>query len=77
MTHLEKFLAKLAPKEQAVIFAIIERILAFDFNGLDIKKLKGYADTYRVRKGDIRIIFLIDAHKVTLVGIGRRNDNTY
>ena len=45
--------------------------------GLDLKKLKGRNDIYRVRKGKIRIIYKVDGEQIYLLAIEKRNDNTY
>jgi hypothetical protein len=58
--------------------AALDKIYAKNFDGLDIKKLKGLANVYRVRKGSIRILFLIkDTGEIKLLDINYRNDNTY
>ena len=40
------------------------------------EKLAGYADRYRVRQGDFRIVYLIDddANEVTIFKVGNRRD---
>jgi mRNA-degrading endonuclease RelE of RelBE toxin-antitoxin system len=63
MDRTEKALAKLFSKKQA--------------DSLDIKKLKGRDDIFRVRKGDIRIMYRFEKEKIFLLSIERRNDNTY
>lgn len=45
--------------------------------GLDLKKLKGRNDIYRIRKGKIRIIYRIDGKQIYLLTIEKRNENTY
>src|SRR3990167_6484238 len=45
--------------------------------GLDIKKLSGYSDVYRVRTGNIRIIFLDDKRHTEVLEISRRSEKTY
>lgn len=77
MTKLEKFLSKLGPKERAVVRCLIEKIARLDFDGLDVKKLKDMDGIYRVRKGDTRIKFYIVGKSANVLGISRRNDNTY
>ncbi|MBP6858568.1 MAG: type II toxin-antitoxin system RelE/ParE family toxin [Candidatus Pacebacteria bacterium] len=77
MTKLEKFLSKLVAKERASLLPIIERILRLDLNGLDVKKLKGVNEVYRVRKGDVRIIFHIENGAAYILDMGRRGENTY
>ena len=45
--------------------------------GLDLKKLKGRNDIYRIRKGKIRIIYRVDNKQIYLLAIERRSENTY
>ena len=64
--------------EKEIVKAILVKIDCLDFNGLDIKKLKGRQDIYRVRKGKIRIIYRFNTDsKIIILTIERRNDNTY
>src|SRR3989344_1809659 len=44
---------------------------------VDIKKLSGYSDVYRVRTGNIRIIFLDDKRHAEVLEISRRSEKTY
>ena len=57
MHKIEKFLKKLSDKEHKEVEKIIESILFDKGKNLNIKKLKGIDDVYRIRKGSIRIIF--------------------
>ena len=77
MNKLDKFLLRLALKERRKVQLIIARLIAFDWVGLDIKKLKGFQNLFRCREGNLRIIFESDDKNVTLIKIGNRNDNTY
>ena len=51
----QKFLKKQSPKTQKAILCAIANLPG----GTDIKKLKGY-DLYRMRVGNIRVIYTID-----------------
>ncbi len=57
---------------------IVERIqaLAADPRAQGTEKLAGYADWYRVRRGNYRVIYLIDdgRREVTIFKIGHRKD---
>lgn len=78
MDKIAKALKKLVAGEKEIVKAILAKIDCLDFNGLDIKKLKGRQDIYRVRKGKIRIIYrLNNDNKVIVLALERRNDNTY
>lgn len=77
MDKIAKALKKLAAGEKKIVKAILVKINCHDFNGLDIKKLKGRQDIYRVRKGKIRIIYRLDNNKIFILTVERRSDNTY
>lgn len=77
MDKIVKALKKLAAGEKKIVKAILVKINCHDFNRLDIKKLKGRQDIYRVRKGKIRIIYRLDNNKIFILTVERRSDNTY
>lgn len=57
MDKIDKFIRKLSQLQRAQVVFIIERIRDSDISGLDVKKLQGRENEFRVRKGEIRIIF--------------------
>ncbi len=77
MDKLTKFLHHLTPKERMVVEVGIIRILSQKTSGLDIKKLRGQADIFRLRIGSVRIIYQQDSTNTHLLYIGRRSDTTY
>ncbi len=77
MDKLEKALAKLRYDERDAVMQLIRRVVAGRFKGLDLKKLRGYDDIYRVRNGRIRIIFRKNKGKPVLLQISRRSEKTY
>lgn len=78
MDPIEKALAKLNNKERKVVKNILDALQKGTLKGLDIKKLKGHDNIFRVRKGDIRILYRTDnTNAIFLLAIERRNDNTY
>ncbi|OIP80395.1 MAG: hypothetical protein AUK20_01410 [Parcubacteria group bacterium CG2_30_45_37] len=77
MDKITKALKKLTAGEKEIVKEILTKIDSLDFNGLDIKKLKGRQDIYRVRKGKIRIIYRLNDNRVIILTLERRNDNTY
>ncbi len=77
MDKVSKFLQRLILKERKVAELTIEKICTREWKDLDIKRLTGQNDMYRVRKGDIRIIFLDTRDEVQILSIGRRSDTTY
>jgi len=75
---IEKALQKLTQKEREWAKEILERLSSGKTEGLDIKKLKGREDIFRVRKSDIRIVYRLVAHgKIFILMIERRQESTY
>lgn len=74
---IDKGLAELTHKELAVVETILEAIKAGAFAGLNVAKLKGYTDIFRVRKGRLRIIFQQTSTTVKILAIERRSEKTY
>lgn len=78
MDKIEKSLQKLTQKEREWVKDILERLSSGKPWGLDIKKLKGREDIYRIRKNDIRIIYRQTANgKIYILTIERRREDTY
>jgi len=77
MDRNQKFLKRLEPKEFAAVETILHKILSRNTTSLDIKKLAGYRDVYRIRTGNIRIIFLDTGTNPEILEISRRNEKTY
>lgn len=78
MNPIEKALQKFSPAERSRIEEAIKLLVSGKIAGLDIKKLKGREDIFRIRKGDIRVIYRkADNGRITILHVGRRNDRTY
>jgi mRNA-degrading endonuclease RelE of RelBE toxin-antitoxin system len=78
MDKINKALKKLTAEERETAKAILAKIDQGNFGTLNIKKLKGRQDIYRVRQGRIRIIYKINVDKkIFILTLGRKNDNTY
>ncbi len=77
MRKLEKFLKKLTPKEREAVVLLLEGIISRQWEQLDLKRLTGHKDVYRVRKGNTRIIFLDEGGEIRILSIGRKNERTY
>lgn len=78
MNQIEKFIRKLPSRERLLINQTIKRLDTGDWVGLNIKKLQGVDDLFRVRLGQIRIIYRFS--KITgaqILDITYRDDNTY
>jgi mRNA-degrading endonuclease RelE of RelBE toxin-antitoxin system len=77
MDQIFKFLRKLEPKKQRAIKDILEKLYSKDFTNADIKKLKGEKDTFRIRKGDVRVIYTATKGIIKVLKIDFRSDTTY
>ncbi len=76
MHKIDKFLGQLDKKRREKILAVFLKIRSGDLKNLDIKKLKGQTLYYRVRIGDVRIIYSIE-NNIQIIAIERRNETTY
>ena len=77
MDKVQKALNKLSAKEQKLVKDILLRLEQAESLGLDIQKLKGYPDVFRVRKGDLRIIYRQKDKAIFVLAIERRSEKTY
>ena len=83
MDLVSKFLKKLDCKKRQEIEALLFQIKQKEFSHLDIKKIKGADNVFRVRKGNMRIIFSVKKGRlpkdpeVSVVSIDFRSDTTY
>lgn len=75
--RIQKFLRKLPEKQRRGIERLIERIVARETDSLDVQKIQGGHDIYRVRQGDLRIIYRLFDDEVFIIASERRSDNTY
>ena len=60
MDKIAKSLNRLNSKEKVIVKNILLKIKNGHLDHLDVKKLKGRNDIFRVRKGKIRIIYRLD-----------------
>ena len=77
VTKIVKFLQKLSQKERDTVEELITLIRNKEWTGLDIKKLQGLSNIFRVRKGSVRIIFSMEDTSIEIIDIDRRNEKTY
>lgn len=77
MDKIEKFLRKIDEKRRQQISEVIEKVLSREWKHLDIKKLKGHDDVYRVRKRDMRVIFIDKGDDIRVLSVGYRDEDTY
>ena len=73
MDKIEKVLKKFSEKERAWIKAILRQLQAGEVSGLHITKLKIREGVFRIRKGDIRIIYRKDSDNKIFILV--RKDN--
>lgn len=77
-SKIEKFLRKLNSRRRKILGGTLLRMTRGNFEGLHVKKLEGFANRYRVRKGDIRIKYSLDKNnKAAEIEIEWRGDTTY
>jgi len=77
MPDLKKLLSKFNKQERKIIESLIKTIISLRWDNLDVKKLKGHQNIFRVRKGKIRIIFTKDNKDIFIITIERRREDTY
>lgn len=78
MDKINKALQKLTLRERETMKEILVKLRGQQFKGLDVKKLKGRDDIFRVRKGKIRIIYRTDSdNQIFVLAIEKRSDTTY
>ncbi|HEX9721705.1 MAG TPA: hypothetical protein VGA53_00385 [Candidatus Paceibacterota bacterium] len=77
MDKISKALKKLSAKERKAVELLLRNIQKGTLESMDIKKLKDREDIFRVRKGDIRIIYQRRDEKTFILAIERRNEKTY
>jgi mRNA-degrading endonuclease RelE of RelBE toxin-antitoxin system len=77
MDPIEKALKKFTQKEREQVKKILAALASKKSFGLDIKKLKGRDDIFRVRKGDIRIVYRKSGSAIFILLIERRSEKTY
>lgn len=77
MDKVRKFLKRLPKKDLRRVLLIINKLERKNIQGLDVKKLAGQGDIFRVRSGNIRILFLRTKEGYRVISIERRSDTTY
>jgi len=77
MDKIKKALNRLGFKEKQKLKGILLQIERDDFRNLDLKKLKGRKDIFRIRKGDMRIIIYKTDDLIRILSIEYRSSKTY
>ncbi|MDP2690785.1 MAG: hypothetical protein Q8O95_00020 [bacterium] len=57
MDQIEKFIRKLNKKMALRILDALENVVELRLESMDVEKMKGHKNLYRVRLGQIRIVF--------------------
>lgn len=75
---IAKLLQKIPPKQLQLLLPVLKQIVAHDFEGLDVKTLKGHKGLYRARVGNCRVVFnLQNSQEPKIVSIAKRDEKTY
>ncbi len=74
---VKKFLAKVSSKDRSILIGIMEKIQKGKTVGLQVKKLTGHSDIFRVRKGDFRTVYKKKENDVVIIAVERRSEATY
>jgi len=78
MDDIEKALNNLDDKDKKKLKDILKSLKSWPWKGLSVKKLKGTDKIFRVKKGDLRVVFrLEDKGKVFLLKIDKISEDTY
>ncbi|MFH1820514.1 MAG: type II toxin-antitoxin system RelE/ParE family toxin [Candidatus Nealsonbacteria bacterium] len=78
MDKIEKALRKLSQKERRAIKDILQRVKVGNPGSLNIQKLKGPEDIFRVQKGNIRIIYRKTVTgEIFVLAVEHRSEKTY
>lgn len=77
MDKIKKALKKLNSKERKKLKEILIQIDKGGFRELDLQKLKGRGDIFRVRKGDMRVIFRKKNNSIMILALERRSSKIY
>lgn len=76
--RIDKILLRLSDEERDKLKSLFVRIQNHDFTHLDMRKLKGHENIFRVRLGKMRVIFRVDAtEEIYIIAVERRSDTTY
>lgn len=74
---ITKALERLTKKEKERLKKLLAFLKKGELSKIDIKKLKGRHDIFRICKGSIRVIFRKISGKIKVLSLERRNSKTY
>ncbi len=72
--RIKKFIAKLDTKTKEKIAQKTKALVKDPFNQRDIKKISGSKNFYRLRVGDIRVIYKITKDQVKIIDVDYRGN---
>jgi len=75
--RLTKNIRKLSNGDRRTAKKIMAQLRRGDTLGLHTKKLSGYENIYRAKKGRLRVIYRKDASGVAILDVNLRSDTTY
>lgn len=74
MDKIQKFFLKLDQKQRQVFLKIFEDISILNLEKHDVKALVGMKGIFRLRKGDVRIVFTKRGEKGFILDVAFRKD---
>lgn len=74
MDKIQKFLLKLDKKQRQILIKIFVDILALDIKNYDVKALAGMKGVFRLRKGNVRIVFTKNNKQGFILDVALRKD---
>ncbi len=77
MDKIEKALRRLREKERRLLKQILQQLAARNYKGLNIQKLRGRENVFRVRKSNLRIIYHLKNGNISILAMERRSEKTY
>ena len=78
MHKADKLLSKIPKKDRDSILRVLSFLYLNKTDHLDIKKLKGFKNTFRVRVGRYRVIYTKDNEQgLDVLAITKRDEITY
>ncbi len=74
---ITKILKKASRFDRVKLLEILRNIREKNLEGLDVKKITGEKNQFRVRSGQYRILFEKTDNSIVIKWVKRRNENTY
>ena len=77
MDYIKKVIDKFPDRDRKRVKVALRKLYLGEVATLDIKKLKGRKDIFRIRVGNIRVIYQQKDGVIIILTISRRSDTTY